>query len=146
MQKLKRLLLLSAFLISCKSIQNVMLSTNPENPLFEMHRGGCYGTCPIYSLSLYHNGKVKYEGIRFTDSIGIYEWKVEPKDFERMEELISEKFNNSSTHNLAVQDLPKTTVIVNNKHRIEYKGSCPNAFKTELKEMEQLLLKNAIWD
>gem|GEM_PF-1551523 len=145
-QKLKQILLLALVVISCKSIQNKPVAEKSESIIFEMHRGGCYGTCPIYNLSLYNSGLVKYRGIRFTKNEGLYEWRIENKDFQIIKKLLLEKFKRSSTHNLAVQDLPQTTLTVKNKHQIKFKGACPNAFREELKTIEDILMKNSDWN
>ncbi len=142
-QKLKQILLLSLVVISCKSIQNKPVAERSESILFEMHRGGCYGTCPIYNLSLYNSGLVKYRGIRFTKNEGLYEWRITKEDFETIEALVVEKFNTSATHNLGIQDLPQTTLTINNKYQIKFKGSCPKAYREDLKQIESLLMKNS---
>jgi len=41
-----------------------------------MTRTACYGTCPQYSISLYDNGLVRYEGKMFVDKIGCFTAKI----------------------------------------------------------------------
>jgi len=145
MQKLKQILLITILLISCKSIDNKLIPTKPATLLFEMNKGGCYGTCPIYSLSLYENRLVKYNGKRFTENQGVHQWHLSKKDFEEIKSIISEKFNSDYTHNLEVQDLPQTSLNIKNTYQIKFKGSCPKAFRSELKQIKSLLMKNASW-
>ena len=145
-QKLKQILLLALVVISCKSIQNKADTDQSEMILFEMHRGGCYGTCPIYNISLYKNGRIEYLGHRFTKNIGLYKWRIRQTDFKNIEAILSETFNTSSSYKLALQDLPQTTLTVKNKHQIKFKGACPNAFREELKTIEDILMKNSDWN
>lgn len=36
-------------------------------------RGACFGTCPVYTLSIASDGSVRFEGIDFTDAEGVVE-------------------------------------------------------------------------
>ena len=55
------------FFISCFNPR--ILQT--EEPFFSMQRTACYGTCPQYRISIYHHGKITYNGKLFVDKIGI---------------------------------------------------------------------------
>lgn len=57
----------------------------------EMSRGPCFGSCPIYSLTLHGDGLVEYRGIRFvgikeaqTARINVEELMLVLRDLERM--------------------------------------------------------------
>ena len=145
MQKLKYLLLITVLLISCKSIHNEHVLTKPTTLLFELQKGGCYGTCPIYTLSLHNDRLVKYNGKRFTENRGVFQWYIDRKDFNEIKSVLDEKFNSDYTHNLEVQDLPLTRLNIKNTYHVKFKGSCPKEFKKELEQIEMLLLKNASW-
>ena len=38
----------------------------------QYHQDVCFGRCPVYSLSLYSNGLLVYQGERFTDKAGVW--------------------------------------------------------------------------
>ena len=38
--------------------------------LASIHRGACYGTCPIYTLAVYRDGTVEYEGKAYVKTKG----------------------------------------------------------------------------
>ena len=145
MKKLSCILLITILFVSCKTIDNELFKKEQTTILFELIKGGCYGTCPIYSISVDKNRKIKYEGKRFVDAIGTYNWIMNEKDFNTLNALIDKKFKADYTHNMEVQDLPLTRLNIKNKHHVKFKGSCPIEFKKELKQIEMLLLKNAIW-
>lgn len=145
MKKLSCILLITILFVSCKIIDNEVIKKEQTTVLFELIKGGCYGTCPIYSISVDENRQIKYEGKRFVDAIGIYNWIMNEKDFNTLKALIDKKFKADYTHNMQVQDLPLTRLNIKNKYQVKFKGGCPIEFKIELKQIEMLLLKNASW-
>ena len=68
------------------------------------------------------------------------------KDFNTLNALIDKNFNSDFKQNIEVQDLPLTELNIKNTYQIKFKGNCPKEFKTELKQIEMLLLKNANWN
>ena len=67
------------------------------------------------------------------------------KDFNTLKTLIDKKFKINYTLNMEVLDLPLTILNIKNKYQVKFKGSYPEEFKNELKEIEMLLMKNANW-
>tara|TARA_B100000900_G_C20042160_1_gene498446 strand:- start:29 stop:478 length:450 start_codon:yes stop_codon:yes gene_type:complete len=145
MKKLSCILLITILLISCKIIDNEIIKKEQTTVLFELIKGGCYGTCPIYSISVDINKQIKYEGKQFVDAIGTYNWIMDEKDFNTLNALIDKKFKADYTHNMEILDLPITRLNIKNKYQVKFKGGCPIEFKKELKQIEMLLLKNANW-
>lgn len=146
MRKLSCILLITILFVSCKAIDNEVIKKEQTTVLFELIKGGCYGTCPIYSISVDENRQIKYEGKRFVDAIGTYNWIMNKKDFNTLNALIDKNFNSDFKQNIEVQDLPLTELNIKNTYQIKFKGNCPKEFKTELKQIEMLLLKNANWN
>ena len=145
MRKLSCILLITILFVSCKAIDNEVIKKEQTTVLCELIKGGCYGTCPIYSISIDENRQIKYEGKRFVDAIGTYNWIMNEKDFNTLKALIDKKFKADYTLNMEVLDLPLTRLNIKNKYQIKFKGGCPIEFKKELKQIEMLLLKNANW-
>lgn len=60
-----------ALLPACKAI---LKDTKLEDldKVVSMNMGPCYGNCPVYTLTVYGNGVVAYQGERFTDRKGVY--------------------------------------------------------------------------
>ncbi len=52
-----------------------------------MKRSFCFGECPIYDLTIQSNGKVIFEGKKYTKTIGKTESKLEK---EKIKQLITE--------------------------------------------------------
>jgi hypothetical protein len=69
------LILLSVLFIidlsSCHTSKKVTTNTSATDvPFISMERTGCFGKCPIYKVSIYGNGSVVYEGVRYTEKTG----------------------------------------------------------------------------
>lgn len=44
--------------------------------LVTLERTPCYGTCPVYNVTLMSDGNVRFEGIRNVSAIGMTTWRV----------------------------------------------------------------------
>lgn len=79
-----------------------------------LERTPCFGTCPVYSLTLKEDGTAIYKGTRFVDRIGTYEGHFNPGDLDRlastMARLGGAKWKASYTAN--VTDLPSQIVTI----------------------------------
>ncbi|CAN5869677.1 hypothetical protein BH20ACI4_BH20ACI4_33670 [soil metagenome] len=58
-----------------------------DNYLIKMSRSACFGNCPAYNLTIYENGKVIFEGVKFTK---IKEKEEINLDEEKINALIGE--------------------------------------------------------
>jgi hypothetical protein len=151
MQKHLYLLVLVILFSSCISLKKSNNSTHQiATPIVELKRGACYGTCPIYNITLYSDKKVKYNARRFTEHIGEYEWSIQEKDFEQIIHLMDEEIvNGNIEHNIKAIDLPLTTLNYyhqNDTLQINCKGSCPTNLKEKIRVVEEILFTSAKWD
>ena len=58
-----------------------------DSYLVKMSRSGCFGSCPVYNLIIQPDGKVDFEGIKFTKVVGKSENKL---DSDKLKLLIAE--------------------------------------------------------
>jgi hypothetical protein len=49
-----------------------------------LERGPCFGTCPVYRVSLEGNGTVRFEGTRFVSRVGADTSRVAPEAVDRL--------------------------------------------------------------
>lgn len=56
-------------------------------PVITLERTACYGTCPVYKLTIYDDGTVEYEGLEFVKKTGKAQGQI-TKD--ALEDLIRE--------------------------------------------------------
>jgi len=76
-----------------------------------LERTGCFGTCPIYSVTVDGDGSVLYEGIRFVKLDGDYSYQIPEKNVTDLVELFyrSNYFSLKDRYDVPATDLP--TVI-----------------------------------
>jgi hypothetical protein len=53
-------------------------------PRIKMFKGPCFGSCPVYTLTIYEGGVVAYEGQRFTDKVGLYTKLMETNAYREL--------------------------------------------------------------
>jgi hypothetical protein len=54
-----------------------------------LRRGACFGSCPIYEVTLAADGAATWHGERFVDRIGDYQGRVDQNDVGRLTRFIS---------------------------------------------------------
>lgn len=71
-----------------------------------LERTACFGTCPIYKITLRRDGTATYVGRRFVDRIGTYKGNV--YGFERLAQFVEAQgfFKMNNEYTVAVTDLP----------------------------------------
>lgn len=88
--------------------------TPPENLTdveITLERTACFGTCPIYTVSIFGNGTVTYQGERFVKTLGVQTYDIPVSDVEELVALIYLKnyFSLNERYEVGATDLP--TVI-----------------------------------
>ncbi|MCB0651708.1 MAG: hypothetical protein KDC85_10570 [Saprospiraceae bacterium] len=58
--------------------------------VIEMSKGPCFGTCPVFTLTVYDNGVVAYKGERFTDKLGLYIKVLKKGEFQNIVKAFSD--------------------------------------------------------
>lgn len=81
-----------------------------ESDAVEMSKGVCFGTCPVYNISIKGNGEAGYEGIRFVKKEGLFTKKFTAQEtnvlFNAFEKSDFWSFQDEYTEE--VTDLPTT--------------------------------------
>lgn len=115
------------FLILCISVaacsQGFPIKENstPAYPdlMISMERGPCFGTCPVYNLTIDADGNVAYEGRLFVAVEGIRNAKI---SFEKIQELvmaieIANFFDLEDQYHAPATDLPSITLSITLKEQ-----------------------------
>jgi hypothetical protein len=55
-----------------------------QKDFITLERGACFGTCPIYKVTVSSDGKVTFEGFNYTKTKGKATARIKPKDFQKL--------------------------------------------------------------
>jgi hypothetical protein len=105
-----------------------------------LERWGCFGTCPVYKLSISGDGSVVYQGKAYVNSEGIHKSRISRSDAQTLiQRFLDLKFFDMSDGGIVV-DLPVRvlSVTVNGRHKELREGCmCP----PELVALEMMLTR-----
>lgn len=124
MKVLNKIIVLSvlAAFTACKSTSNttarVLKGSKPF--VISLERTPCFGTCPVYKVSIHSDGKIQYSGKDFSNPKGEYETYIPLTEVEVLRKAIIEA---NFVHladvydNIYISDLPSviTTLTVDGK-------------------------------
>ena len=80
-------LLLAAILsIGCNG-NKTPVPSNTNTVVITLERTACFGVCPVYTLTIYGDGRVVYEGIRFVRTEGV---RTATINEDKIKQLIAE--------------------------------------------------------
>jgi hypothetical protein len=106
------LFLLTTLLVGCTPAKN---DATQEELVIKLERGACFGDCPVYSLTIFGNGTVVYDGKDFVQTKGARETAISTG---AVNELVSEfekadyfSLNDSYTQ-FGVSDMPYVTTSI----------------------------------
>lgn len=73
---------LTGSLTACQVLPNQTTATHPmqtmSNQSLTLNMGECYGSCPVYQVTLYPNGKAVFHGEKYTKVIGDKVFAIDP--------------------------------------------------------------------
>lgn len=147
-------LVIGAALVALFSVQFGTTDSLPpnqsiENAMITMERTPCFGFCPDYSLTIFGNGTVIYEGKNFVDTTGR---QITSISREQVRLLIDEFyridfFSLKDEYADQVTDLPTTTTSIRIDNRfkqvIDYYGA-PGQLR-ELEDKIDEVTKSYVW-
>ncbi len=111
-------------------------------PWVELKMGPCFGTCPVFNLTIYENGIATYEGRQFSEREGTYIRQLSEAEIQSVRDLLTA--NNywvmEEIFSMEPADLAQSTVVLHDgKYEKTLKGKSrfPDAFVD---------LRDALWD
>jgi len=114
----------------------------PENLTdveISLERTGCFGTCPIYTVSISGNGTVTYQGERFVKTLGVQTYEIPTSDIEQLVGMIYQKnyFSLKERYEVGATDLPTVITSVRVGDEIKSIENYGGAGPSQLHEIEQ---------
>ena len=116
--------------------------TPPENLTdveITLERTACYGTCPIYTISISGDGSVTYRGEQFVKTIGVQKYNISSGDVEDLVALIYQKsfFSLRDRYEIGATDMPTVIITVRVGDQIKSVENYGRAGPAQLHEIEQ---------
>lgn len=151
--------ILSISLVSCNRMNQGQTGAD-EKPdkeataFLRFQRTACFGTCPIYTVTILQNGEAQYKGDRFVEQVGIYEAEVSPNMIQTIKEaaVAIDFFSLDSDYPAKDQvptDLPKTIteLTFNGKHhKVTDHNYNPPTFLTDFENKIDSLVNLLTWN
>jgi len=116
-----------------------------------LERGGCYGTCPIYTLVLKSDGTFTYKGVQFVEKLGVFSGTIPVYRFNQLAQFLKDSgyMNLQDGYGEIGDDRETvyTTVVMNGKRKIVMNhGSGGPSTLWAVEQLIDLALANeAIW-
>ncbi len=143
--KIITLLLLTAFLAGCSPIRQIEDATL----VMSIKKLPCMGDCPVFSLKIYNNRIVVYEGLKFVDLSGRYTTKLTHKQFQNIKSSFLEAgfFDFKNVYSAHIMDMQTTYIYFRHggkeKKILDY-HKAPDSIK-DLEKMLEALIKSEKW-
>jgi acetamidase/formamidase len=64
--------------------KSIFTGTQEKTNVITMERGACFGTCPMYKVTLRSDGTVTFDGANFVKTKGTATGKITPEDFNKL--------------------------------------------------------------
>jgi hypothetical protein len=80
----------------------------------KLERTACFGTCPVYSVTIFRDGRARYNGIEFVKEKGVRTKTISTGEFKRLAAKVDEIgfFKLKPAYRANITDLPTTIVTV----------------------------------
>ncbi|MFD1871446.1 DUF6438 domain-containing protein [Hymenobacter bucti] len=114
-----------------RPVSTIPINTAPNDTVLVFQRTPCHGTCPIYTATIFRNGKVAYEGERFVPRTGQHALALDPATVTAMlAEARRINFNGfAPSYSANVSDLPSTIITVYQpgqpRHKVTAEANIP---------------------
>ena len=78
------ILVYGGYACSCTGESRLASSDNLSDAVITLERTLCYGTCPVYKLTVYGTGDVTWEGKKFVKTVGKAEGAISKEQFKQL--------------------------------------------------------------
>ena len=116
-----------------------------------LERTACYGTCPIYSVTIDGDGNVTYEGTQFVKTLGVQMYNIPQSSVEELVALVYQTnyFSLNDRYEFSATDLPTviTTVRIGDDTKTveNYGGAGPDRLSDVEAKIDELTDSESLW-
>lgn len=110
-------------------------------PLISFTKGSCRGKCKVFSLTVFEDKTIQFEGVRNVEHIGKFQGKLSENQYK---DLVSYfKTNDFETleddYQLAVKDLQKIEISYQGKMVKFHKRNAPDTLVSTMSKLDELV-------
>ena len=118
----------------------MILDPAQASPKVVLSKGACFGDCPVYTLTIYNTGLMKYNGVRNTEKEGKFEKQLQEQEYVELIRFIEKRniWKLEDTYQMDIADLPPLSFSYSDKDQTKtIKGKADLPLK--LVEIEKYL-------
>lgn len=116
------LILVSLIALGCKTTKDTVIevetvvaldnNVTPDDIVFSLKKGGCYGSCPVYTLRIYKNLYTEFIGKKHTNKIGAFGKMISRTEYDALVKKFedSDFFSFQEVYKSDIADLPLATI------------------------------------
>jgi hypothetical protein len=123
-----------------------------QSSVITLQKTECYGTCPVYTITIYGTGKVLFEGVKHVKKEGKFQKQLKPSEvnklFNAFECANFSDFKNEYDEE-RISDLPTTYISFEHrgfKKRIKDYYNAPEELKKLEKLVEDIAMNEQGWE
>ena len=132
-----------------KTAKSVMIDTSYAQ--VELRQGGCFGTCPVYNLTITPSGEAVYLGKRYAPYKGLHDGKLQADSLKafnaQVSEVLAKADNLKKEIDSGIADMAMSTIIIRTgKDSVMFRGT--SEFEPEIAKLRQQLFsisKSTAW-
>ncbi len=130
---------------SCNTVK-MEKNKEKESPTIVYSKGPCFGQCPIFTLTIYNTGLVKFHGRKFTDMDGKYQKQLKNEEYVSIVKAFRKNrfWRFDDAYNMDLVDAATTTISFSDENKsktVKGKTNFPIKFE-ELRTMLDTLIQN----
>jgi len=140
------LALIFASFVFLQACNTVKMEKDPSkaSPTIVYSKGPCFGSCPIFTLTVYNTGLAKFKGRQFTKMDGLYQKQLSKEEYTNLVKLFRKnrfwRFDNS--YDMQLVDLSTVTLSFVDKGKtktVKGKTGFPEKFKELTAALDSLI-------
>jgi hypothetical protein len=124
------------------------MDKNQQFKTIKLERTMCYGTCPVYLVSIHYSGRVTYTGKDWVEKSGRHIWKLDNKSIDKLSKALlkSDYFNiQKNDSSFMCTDMPycitNIEMMDGTKRKIEHYLQEPDEWPVALLKFEKQIDK-----
>lgn len=135
-------------LLACAAKRSAPPPQADAQPLLLFQKTPCYGTCPAYNATIYSDGRIRYEGLRYAPVQDTLYLQLEKKQLEELQQKVNKLSYNTfkSSYLSPYTDMPSTYITFYEQgregKRVKHQQGGPEALQQLLKQLDTWVMEH----